>query len=41
MDSFFCINENARIVQDQTDYQKRYDELVNRYDAAKVKYDAA
>ena len=41
MDSFFCINENARIVQDQTDYQKRYDELVSRYDADKVKYDAA
>ena len=41
VDSFFCINENARIVQDQTDYQKRYDELVSRYNAAKVKYDAA
>ena len=36
-----CINENARIVQDQTDYQKRYDELVSRYDAAKAKYDTA
>ena len=36
-----CINENARIAQDQTDYQKRYDELVSRYDAAKAKYDAS
>lgn len=35
-----CINENARIAQDQTDYQKRYDELVSRYDASKAKYDA-
>ncbi len=35
-----CISENARIAQDQTDYQKRYDELVSRYDAAKAKYDA-
>lgn len=34
-----CINENARIAQDQTDYQRRYDELVSRYDAAKGKYD--
>ncbi|WP_173443957.1 hypothetical protein [Selenomonas ruminantium] len=33
-----CINENARIAQNQTDYQKRYDELVSRYDATKVKY---
>ena len=33
-----CISENARIAQDQTDYQKRYDELVSRYDATKVKY---
>ena len=34
-----CINENARIVQDQTDYQKRYDELVSRYDAVRTKHD--
>ena len=25
-----CISENARIAQNQTDYQKRYDELVSR-----------
>ena len=36
-----CINENARIAQDQTDYQKRYDELVSRYDVTKAKYDTA
>lgn len=35
-----CISENARIAQDQTDYQKRFDELVSRYDAVKTKYDA-
>lgn len=34
-----CIAENARIAQDQNDYQKRYDALVARYDAAKAKYD--
>ena len=34
-----CINENARIAQDQTDYQQRYNELVSRYDATKVRYD--
>ena len=33
------ICENARIAQDQTDYQKRYDELVSRYDAVKAQYD--
>ncbi len=34
-----CIDEKARIAQDQTEYQKRYDDLVIRYDAAKAKYD--
>lgn len=34
-----CINENARIAQDQTDYQKRYDELVSRYDDVRAKHD--
>ena len=33
------IAENARIAQDQEEYQKRYDALVARYDAAKAKYD--
>lgn len=33
------IAENARIVQDQGKYQKRYDGLVARYDAAKAKYE--
>ena len=32
-----CINENARIVQDQEEYQKRYDVLVQRFDEAKSK----
>ncbi|SHI74844.1 hypothetical protein SAMN02745671_01536 [Anaerovibrio lipolyticus DSM 3074] len=34
-----CIAENARIAQDQAEYQKRYDGLVAKYDAAKDKYD--
>ena len=34
-----CISENARIAQNQADYQKRYDELVSRYDEAKTKHD--
>ena len=36
-----CISENARIAQNQADYQKRYDEMVSRYEEAKAKYDAA
>lgn len=35
-----CIGENARIAQDQTAYQKRYNELVNRYEDVKARYDA-
>ena len=34
-----CINENARIAQDQTDYQQCYNELVGRYDATRARYD--
>ena len=34
-----CISENARIAQDQTDYQKRYDELVSRYQTTKDRHD--
>ena len=34
-----CISENARTAQDQSDYQKRYDELVSRYEAARARYD--
>lgn len=33
------IAENARIAQDQEEYQKRYDSLMERYDAAKARYD--
>lgn len=35
-----CISENARIAQNQEEYQKRYNELVSRYDAVKEKHDA-
>ena len=34
-----CISENARIAQDQTNYQKHYDELVSRYEATKDRHD--
>ena len=33
------VAENARVAQDQDEYQKRYDGLVQRYDAAKARYD--
>ena len=36
-----CINENARVAQNQAEYQKRYNGLVQKYDAAKLKYDDA
>ena len=35
-----CIYENAHVALDQTEYQKRYDGLVHRYDEAKVKLGA-
>lgn len=34
-----CIAENARVAQDQKEYEKRYDSLVARYDAAKKGYE--
>ena len=34
-----CIAENARIAQDQEEYQKRYDGMVAKYDAVKTKFD--
>ena len=34
-----CIAENASIAQGQEEYQKRYDGMVAKYDAAKEKYD--
>ena len=33
------VAENARVAQDQDEYQKRYDGLAWRYDAAKGRYD--
>lgn len=33
------IVENARIAQNQSEYQERYDALVGRYNAAKARYD--
>lgn len=34
-----CIRENARIAQNQEEYQKHYEALVARYDAAKARFD--
>ena len=33
------VAENARIAQDQDEYQNRYDGLVQRYETAKTRYD--
>ena len=33
------VTENARVAQDQDEYQKRYDGLVKRYDETKARYD--
>ena len=35
-----CINENARVAIDQTDFQSRYESLVKRFDETKASYDA-
>ena len=34
-----CIAENARIAQNQEEYQRHYNSLVERYDAAKARFD--
>jgi len=34
-----CIEENARIAQDQREYQERYEGLVERFDTAKARLD--
>ena len=34
-----CIAENARIAQDQGEYQKRYNALVERYEKTKARFD--
>ena len=33
------VAENARVAQDQEEYQKRYDGLVQRYETTKKEYD--
>lgn len=35
-----CINENARIALNQTDYQMRYDALAERFEKAKARLEA-
>lgn len=35
------VQENARLPQDQTEYQRRYDTLVTRFDGAKARLDEA
>ena len=34
-----CVRQNARIAQNQEEYQKHYEGLVARYDAAKARFD--
>ncbi|MBQ4427010.1 MAG: hypothetical protein II881_04560 [Oscillospiraceae bacterium] len=34
-----AINENAHVALAQTEYQKRYDDLVTRYDGVKTEHD--
>ncbi|MFC2338234.1 MAG: hypothetical protein ACFNUI_09620 [Negativicutes bacterium] len=34
-----AIRENASVAQDQTEYQKRYDELTKRYEESKAAYE--
>ena len=34
-----CVTENARVAQDQEEYRRRYDGLVQRYEAVKCQYD--
>ena len=36
-----CIRENATVALDQTEYQKRFDSLNTRFEAAKEKYETA
>nr|DAF01979.1 MAG TPA: integrase [Caudoviricetes sp.] len=33
------IAENARVAQNQEEYQKQYDEIISRYDAMKIEYE--
>ncbi len=35
-----CVNENARIALDQTEYQKKYDGLADRFDRIKGRLEA-
>ncbi|HEY5583090.1 MAG TPA: hypothetical protein VIK78_01195 [Ruminiclostridium sp.] len=35
-----CINENARVVLDQEEYQKRYDGLAQQFESVKAKLEA-
>lgn len=34
-----CIEENARVALDQTEYQERYEGLVTRFDTAKARFE--
>jgi regulator of replication initiation timing len=34
-----CIEENARVALDQSEYQERYEALVARYDTAKARFE--
>ena len=34
-----CIDQNARVAQNQAEYEQQYNELVEKYDSIKVKVD--
>ena len=34
-----CIDQNARVAQNQTEYEERYNELVEKYDSIKAQVD--
>ena len=34
-----AVERNARVAQNQEEYQKQYDDIISRYDAMKIEYE--
>ena len=34
-----CVDQNARVAQNQAEYEQRYNELINKYDSIKAQLD--
>jgi len=34
-----AVEQNARVAQNQEEYQKQYDDIISRYDAMKIEYE--